>query len=399
MNYAVRVTDFCNLNCEYCYATTDTPHNMDFRTLHNVMDRICEYAETDGDKNITINWTGGEPLLQGVEFFQEIVDIQNSLKDYTFENVIQTNLTLFDMYFLIFFSENNFKLRTSLDLPSEIHNERRMKDRKRVDGFENILAKIRILQNNGIPINVNTVVTSQNIDKAKEIYQFLKDYKVESFSVSRFVLQGNALDHKGLLIAEPGQFGRFLIELYDLWKADADGCLERITPLDNLENACKFYLNQIDYAKACFHCQDQIFAINPHGKVFPSCNKFLAHENTCFGDIKTDTLENIMNSDKRQEFLKKVTSSTNRVCPTCQYASICKGGCFFLAYAAKLESNMDREDFCKGYYFVFEHIIKYLEEEDWLEALADTSLDLPPEQDMIELLEQAGKELDELYGN
>ena len=144
-------------------------------------------------------------------------------------------------------------------------------------------------------------------------------------------------------------------------KADTDGCLERITPLDNLENACKFYLDQIDYAKACFHCQDQIFAINPEGKVFPSCNKFLAHADTCFGDINRDSLEDIMNSETRQAFLKKVTSSTGKVCPTCKYAPICKGGCFFLAYAAKLDGNLDREDFCKGYYFVFDHIIKYLE--------------------------------------
>ena len=70
-----------------------------------------------------------------------------------------------------------------------------------------------------------------------------------------------------------------------------------------------------------------------------------------------------MNSDARQSFLEKVTSSTGKVCPTCKYAPICKGGCFFLAYAAKLEDNLDREDFCKGYYFVFDHILKELKSE------------------------------------
>lgn len=358
MNYAVRTTDFCNLDCDYCYAKTDDPNKMSVMTLCKVFERIVEQSELDGDRDITINWTGGEPFLQGVAFFELIIKTQELFPHLTFHNVIQTNLTLLDDEFVEFFEENEFKLRTSLDLPPQNH------DALRIDNnFQDTLDKIEKLQKAGVSVNINTVVTSKNIDQAEEIYQFLKDYKIESFSVSRFVLQGNAVQNDELLIKQPGQFGRFLIELYDLWKADKYGCLERITPLDNLENACKFYLDQIDYAKACFHCQDQIFAINPIGEVFPSCNKFLAHEDTCFGDIFMDNLEDIMRSEKRQKFLEKVTSSTGKVCPTCKYNKICKGGCFFLAYAAKLDDNLDREDFCKGYYFVFEHIIKYLKSE------------------------------------
>ncbi len=166
------------------------------------------------------------------------------------------------------------------------------------------------------------------------------------------------------MIDKRGQFGLFLIELFDLWMADKDGCLERITPLDNILNACKKHMGQVKEARACFHCQDQIFAVDPQGLIFPSCNKFLAHPSTCFGDLNKDSFQTTLESEKRQDFLNKVEDSTSKVCTTCKYNDICKGGCFFLAYAAGMEEYKDREDFCKGYYFVFEHIVKYLEREE-----------------------------------
>ena len=45
MNYAVRITDYCNLNCDYCYAKTDAPKRMSEHTLRRVMNSIVELAE------------------------------------------------------------------------------------------------------------------------------------------------------------------------------------------------------------------------------------------------------------------------------------------------------------------------------------------------------------------
>ncbi len=358
MNYTIRVTDHCNLNCKYCYAKTDDPHTMSIATLRKVLTNIILHEDPKHVSDITIHWTGGEPLLQDIGFFREIVEVQKVFfTDVKWTNIVATNLTLLTEEFIKFFFENNFQLRTSLDLPQQNHDDMRTDN-----NFFETLAKIHVLQASGIAININTVVTSQNIDKAEEIYDFLKRNMITSFSVSRFVLQGNAVDSQELLIAQPGQFGGFLVELFDLWMADTDGCLERITPLDNILEACKFHLKQIDVLqKPCFHCQDQIFSINPLGDVFPSCNKFLAHAETCFGNITENSLNEIFDSESRQNFLDKVTGSTGQVCPTCKYNTICQGGCYFLAYAANLDDNIDREDFCKGYYFVFDHIVKYLE--------------------------------------
>jgi len=355
MNYSVRTTDFCNLDCEYCYAKTDDPHGMTEETLVQVIASITDMHGMSAEP-ITINWTGGEPMLQGVKFFELVMHLQSLVPHIKFINVMQTNLSLLDEDdWMEFFKENDFQVRTSLDLPHQLHIEHR------ADNFRDVMGKIRSLLLAEVAINVNTVITSQNVDNAEEIYDFLKRHFVKSFSISRFVLQGNAVDHEGLLLAEKGAFGKFLIELFDLWQNDNEGHqIERITPLENLLKACEHHLKEEISSTFCFHCQDQIFAINPEGKVFPSCNKFLAHEDTCFGNVHDDTLNSIIYSDKRDAFVEKVTEAKGKVCTTCKFADICKGGCFFLAYQSN-EDNPDREDFCKGYYFVFEHIIKHLE--------------------------------------
>ncbi len=354
MNFAIRVTDNCNLNCDYCYAKVKNPKDMSIETLENVLNKIADFCTGD----VTISWTGGEPLFLEKVFFEKIIETQKKIKNINFTNIIQTNLTLLNEGFIRFFSENNFQIRTSLDLPPQHHDSLRIKN-----NFAETLERIRKLQEANVKVNINTVITSRNVHSAKEIYHALKEYKITSFSVSRFILQGNAIHNIDLMIQEEGSFGKFLIELFDLWTSDKEGHLiQRITPLDNLINACKFMLNQIPKARPCFHCQDQVLAIGPLGDVYPSCNKFFAFPETCFGNLSSNGIGDILNSEKRNSFIKKVKSVTGKICPNCKYAIICKGGCFYLAYSANLKDNIDRESFCKGYFFVFDHIINYLKE-------------------------------------
>jgi len=352
MEFAIRVTDNCNLNCDYCYAKVDKPVNMSIKTLEKVLKRIINYCSG----NVTISWTGGEPLILEKDFFEKIVEIQKKSKKITFINILQTNLVYLDDWFINFLSKNKFQVRTSLDLPPEYHDKLRIKN-----NFDQTLKKIKQLQAANVQVNINTVITNLNVDSAKEIYKFLKKNNVSSFSVSRFILQGNALQNKDLVIQGEARFGKFLIQLFDLWVNDKKKPLiKRITPLDNLTNACKFMLQGKTNPNACFHCQQQILAINPKGNIYPSCNKFFGFPETCFGNIENQNIKNILESKQRITFLKKIKKITGKICSDCKYNSICKGGCFYVAFATNLDKITSREQFCKGYYFVFDHIVKHL---------------------------------------
>lgn len=354
--FAVRATDRCNLNCAYCYAKVEHPKDMSLDTLDRVLSQIAEFS----DGQAVISWTGGEPLIMGHGFFERIAETQARLGADKFVNILQSNLTLLDEWYVEFLAKYGFQVRTSLDLPRYIHNEMR----RREHNFASTLEKIAMLQSAGIPLNVNTVVTNRNILAADIIFAELKQLGITSFSVSRLVQQGNATEQPELTVYDNDAFGRFLIRLFDLWVADnREPKIERITPLDKLLAACK--RGSRDEGGKCFHCQSQMFAIGPDGGVFPSCNKFFALPATCLGNVNSASLQDILRSEKRQAFIASTGNVSTRVCGKCEYVEYCEGGCYYVAYNAltKGEEMHTREKFCKGYYLVFERILAYLKGE------------------------------------
>lgn len=350
MEFAIRVTDRCNLSCAYCYARVANPKDMDTETLRRVLSEVASLSA----EPVTISWTGGEPLLLGHDFFETIAQVQKELGADRFINILQSNLILLDSWYAEFLANHGFQVRTSLDLPPENHDALR-----RPGDFQRSLKSVAQLQALGVAVNVNTVVTDRNVSKPEEIYGFLKSIGIRSFSVSRLVEQGNAVQHPELTVYDNAAFGHFLVKLYDLWVADTEEPrIERITPLDKLLAACK--RGTRDENSKCFHCQSQMFAIGPDAKVFPSCNKFFALPDTCLGSLEGTDLRQILESQKRREFLAATGDVSGRVCSKCEYVEYCEGGCYYIAHNARVkgEDMHTREKFCKGYYLVFERILR-----------------------------------------
>ena len=79
----------------------------------------------------------------------------------------------------------------------------------------------------------------------------------------------------------------------------------------------------------------------------------------------TDDLHDLMQSPQRSSFFKTVHDVTRKMCADCEYLPICKGGCYYVSFAAQptLGEIKGREQFCKGYYLVFDHIINHLKGE------------------------------------
>jgi uncharacterized protein len=108
-----------------------------------------------------------------------------------------------------------------------------------------------------------------------------------------------------------------------------------------------------------------MFAIGPDGSIFPSCNKFFVLPETRLGNICEISLSEVLSSEERKKFLSKTGDVSGRVCGKCEYVEYCEGGCYYIAHNAltKGEDMQTRENFCKGYYLVFERILQYLKEE------------------------------------
>ena len=125
LTFIVKPTLDCNLDCEYCYRGKDPYQGMqmDRITLRNVIGKFLTYVGPE--RGIHFVWHGGEPLLMGVEFFNDIIEIQSGFSGYQIYNSVQTNMTLLTTDFLDFFAKHHFGIGFSLDGPKELHDSQR----------------------------------------------------------------------------------------------------------------------------------------------------------------------------------------------------------------------------------------------------------------------------------
>ena len=72
-------------------------------------------------------WQGGEPTLLGVEFFREVVALeQKHAAGKAIHNALQTNGTMIDDEWGAFLAENRFLVGLSIDGPRHMHDHYRV---------------------------------------------------------------------------------------------------------------------------------------------------------------------------------------------------------------------------------------------------------------------------------
>lgn|SRR5690554_6568769 len=131
-NLTINLTMKCNMHCAYCYVySQEIPEHIKQKdiTLDEINLVLEQYASLPHDDNgvkvLDITWHGGEPLIRGKKFFNELINMQKILfdeKQILVRNRLQSNGTLIDDEWAEFFYRYNFSLGISLDGPEEYHS-------------------------------------------------------------------------------------------------------------------------------------------------------------------------------------------------------------------------------------------------------------------------------------
>jgi uncharacterized protein len=133
--YLLKVTQFCNLNCPYCYmfnlrdfAYRAKPKIMSLDIVEAVAAKAVKLARKQGVSHLTISLHGGEPLLAGVKWYRSAVKI---LKEAAGDSVnltfaTQSNGTVLDEEWLDFFDSERISLGISMDGPRHVHDRFRV---------------------------------------------------------------------------------------------------------------------------------------------------------------------------------------------------------------------------------------------------------------------------------
>lgn len=345
----IQVTLDCNADCSYCF---QKHHGqiIDISTVEIILQKVVSnnYKKGIPPKNniLEVTWHGGEPLLAGVEFYRKVVEIEARLSEVVFDNRIQTNGTLMTEEFARFFAENGFNVGFSLDGPEDLHNLHRRFRGVSKGTFAATMRGIEQYRRYAMPdrIPVIAVITRTSIGREPDINAFFKglgaEVQLDIYDIKCLDMQPSARNHPDVFNLAPtsAEAGQFLINLFDLWFYDQT---QKVN-FSDLRNAVKMILQpEINlgdpFRKKRCDLRRTIFA--PNGKVY-SCDYYVNDEKTALGDIRKDSLQEIL---ERKAFLWEEIkrhvrkSGDNMACSSCTWGSQCSGGCITcMKYNARL---------------------------------------------------------------
>ncbi len=340
----------CNLDCAYCfYLDRDADpykalpaRRMTADTLERLVDSYLFYSYPAA----IFAFQGGEPTLAGLPFFQQLVRLQQNYgrNGQSVSNALQTNGVLLDQDWCDLFRSSNWLLGVSLDGPEEINDLYRFNKEGR-GTCKRVIQSIELLQKNKVEFNILCVLNQANVEKPRELYRFYRSLGIDNIQyipLAEFDAAGNPLP----FTITAAQYGRFLVETFDLWWPERRKV--RIRGFDNIAEA----LAGLKPGTCTMHetC-DSYVVVEYNGDVYP-CD-FFVESSWKLGNVTLDSWPEIARRSRRYSFASKKTLA-HPECQVCEYQSICHGGCPKFRHGPHRRFD-DLDYFCQAYKMIYAH--------------------------------------------
>jgi len=341
------VGDYCNNHCGYCFY-----HNLNQTTYKRMSFGLLESFIYQHTKlisgNLSFIWHGGEPLLAGLDFFQEIIRLQKLLipPNRPIHNSVQTNGTLITDEWASFFRENDFKVGISLDGNTESHNQFRVNHAGH-GTFNNTIRGIEVLRKYNIKLSVIQTVTQANMCNLEKDFDFFtNDIKLSSFGINPYLDLLESNKYMGGQSLSNNALTQILKEYINLWIKRNDGAL-RIREIDNhLAGLYKKRANNCSFNGSCH----TFYTVDYDGSIYP-CDRLSGNSEFCFGKLSEQTLQEILHTEKWQDFICK-THKLPDDCISCEWKNSCNNGCT----AHRIGGIDGKYFFCESRKEVFSHL-------------------------------------------
>lgn len=378
------VSEDCNLACDYCYYSTcgGKPGTRIKRIDSKLLETFIKQYMACSQGSASFAWQGGEPLLAGLDFFEEVVRLQAKYAPAhtAIGNSLQTNGTLITAKWAEFFKTYRFLIGVSLDGPQSIHDARRITS-SGAGSYERVMQGIRHLREHQVDFNILTVIHEGNVGKARELMDF---YREHGFTYVQFIpcmdFRAQETNQPGKFLITPEQYGQFLCEVFDIWYNGGKPVMsERF--FDNLLGA---YVGR--EAELCIHraaCPKTII-LEQNGDAYP-CDFYISDDYK-LGNVGRDSLADILESPAYDRFLKMKPSLPD-ACVTCEYLKLCHGGCPRNRKWSQEGQAPYPDYFCASYKRVYRYAHERMEllaasvRRNWLESYLKAGLPLPGRND------------------
>lgn len=325
----VKVTERCNINCDYCYVYNKG--NEDFKFRPALM-KNAEFAEItrflfEGAKDLSatklsVVFHGGEPLLLKKHVFAAFCQsLRDGAPDGLEVNIgVQTNALLLDDQWIDLFHKHKVMVSVSIDGPADVHDAHR-KDHKNRGTHAGVVKGLALLMEAAAAESVpkpGVICVIDPRSDAKRIYRyFVDDLGISALS---FHLPMDTYE-TGDWIDQPA-LDRYLVELFDEWVNDDNPSIH----IRMFEEVMAHFLRSPDMLQSKEVPQQRLqhVTISTDGTIGVDELKPSGIKHDAY-DVRTSTLAEYADSDL-SGFLKTMYTTVPTACSSCIWTSYCVGG-------------------------------------------------------------------------
>ena len=341
INVIIKTTNDCNLRCKYCYNSESWQKKE--RLPIQTFEKLITLLSKDF-REICLVWHGGEPTMLGLDYFKQVVEIENSahqVNGVAIRNSLQTNGTLLDKDWIDFFKKYDFKVGLSFD--GKDSDKYRQQSQK-------TLQSIKLMQEKGLKTSCMAVVADDDYDLI-ENYKYFVDIGC-AVEFSYVFMEGGAKDLKGLT---KEKFVDKYIEFIDYWFNDKKGVDVRL-----IETYIAMAMGS--YFRICSNssCHGKYLSIYPDGTLY-NCGRDNMSKYP-FGNIfEINQFSDIYQSQGFKDLVSGSIQRRNICKSTCEFFDECAGGC---ADCAVTEGKLDTPAKFSCYCFkrIYTHVKQKMQE-------------------------------------
>ena len=353
----------CNLDCDYCFYTSKSQMFAGQKTHMSeaVLEAMIAQLMAQPVSQISIGWQGGEPTLMGIPFYRKALELmQRHGHGQAIANGLQTNGALIDKGWAKLFRDYHFLIGLSLDGPQHVHDHYRS-NRSGRGSWRKTVDAARLLLDQGVEVNVLTVVNDYSVRFPEEIYAF---HKSAGLNFMQFIpcLEAGSLDppHLAPFSVSAEQYGDFLCQVFDLWLADfVDGA--PATSIRFFEALLFKYAGFPPTECTLLEECGSYLLIEHNGDVY-ACDFFVDPE-WKLGNLLETPLIDLLNAPRQVEF-GRLKARLPAGCMVCKWQTLCRGGC--TKDRLRNPAGAGQNHFCAAYKTFFPYADSHLQ------ALVDT---------------------------
>ena len=359
--FAKPVGATCNLNCSYCYYIDKKSLYRDKALLlmtDDILEKyIIQHIEASTGPIINFSWHGGEPLLAGIDFYLKVIRFQAAHKPAgrSIINGIQTNGTLINEEWCIFFARENFIVGISIDGPAELHNiHRRSNDGS--NSWQKVISGYQLLMKHGVTPELLCVVNSENVKYPHDIYNFFRHIGARYITFLPLVeAEHNSSSVVSCNSVPSEEFGKFLCAVFDEWVENDIGEIKIQIFEEVARTAFKQEHTLCIFKKNC----GGVPVVENNGD-FYSCDHYV---NTVhlLGNIKDHSLAWFLDSKKQESFGKAKSRTLPKYCLGCEVRAMCNGECPKNRFILTPDGETGLNYLCSGYKLFFNHCRPFVE--------------------------------------